>query len=367
MSNTEGKTQIPMNFAAIEKTFISSIPYLTEEEVRGKDFIAYGDQNLYPQYLYGLYKDVTTLKTVIDGTSNFVGGDDTKCNVSGFEVALNKKGNTARNIVKWLARDYFLYGGFAIEVIRNLSGGIAEIYYKDFRNIRSDKKNEAFYYSEDWDKRYVRTTKTLVYPKYMKDSQAPSSIVYVKNDIGSTYPIPRWSGAVKACEIERHIDDLHLNSLENGFMGSYWISLNNGQPTDEQKAEIERQVQSKFCSSDNAGRVVISYANSEENAPKIEKLDITDFGEKYKAAADRSREQIYCAFGAIPQLFGNMAAATGFNEVEFQKAWDLYNRTTVRDAQRVICDAFDHIFGMKDSLSIKPFSIEDNNDEQIVN
>ena len=355
-----------MAFAAIDKSIIKSIPKLTQDEVRGKDYISYGDNNLYPQYLYSLYQDVTTLKTVIDGTSNYIAGDDIACNVPGFTF-LNRKGDTPRNMVKWLARDYMLYGGFSIEVIRNLAGDVAEVYYTDFRNIRTDKENEAFWYSEDYDKRYVRTTKTLVYPKYLVNGEAPSSIMYVKNDVGTAYPVPRWSGAIKACEIEKHIDDLHLNSLENGFMPGYIINFLQGVPSDEQKAEIEKSIYEKFVSTDNAGRVLINFANGEENAAKVERLDITDFGDRYKSAADRSREQIYCAFQAIPQLFGNMAAATGFNEVEFQKAWDLYNRTVVKDVQRVICDAFDHIFNMKDSLSIKPFSIEDNNDEQIVN
>ena len=367
MSNTEANSTIPMLFSAIDKTISKSIPVLTQEEVRGKEYIAYGEQNLYPQYLHQLYEDVTTLKSIVDGTSSFVAGDDARVNVPGFEVTLNRKGDTARNMVKWLARDYLLYGGFAISVIRNLGGGIAEINYIDFQNVRSDKKNECFFYSEDWDKKYVRATKTLVYPKFMRDADAPSSILYVKNDNGKTYPVPRWSGAIRSAEIEKAIDNLHLNGLENGFMPSYIISFLGGIPTDEQKKEIEHDVLEKFCSTDNAGRVLLNFANGEENSTKVEKLDIADFSERYTKAADRSREQIYCAFGAIPQLFGNMMASTGFNEVEFSTSWNLYNRTTVRDIQRVIGDAFDKIFGVKDSLSIKPFSIEDNNDEQIVN
>lgn len=366
MSNTETNNQAVFQFAAIDKRVVNNIPRLTQEEVRGKGYIAYGENNLYPQYLYGLYQDVTTLKTIIDGTSNFCGGDDVRCNVPGF-TTMNRKGDTPRNMFRWLSRDYLLYGGFSVEIIRNLGGKVSEIYYKDFRNIRTDKKNEAFWYSEDYDKKYVRTTKTLVYPKFMRDADAAASILYVKNDIGSTYPIPRWSGAIKAAEIEKHIDNLHLNSLENGFMGSYLISFNNGLPTDEQRAEIEKAIESKFCSTDNAARILITYANNEENAVSVERLDITDFSDKYKAAAERSRDQLYCAFQAIPQLFGNMAASTGFNEIEFQKSWDLYNRVVVRDIQTVICDAFDHVFGIKDSMSVKPFSIEENNNEQIVN
>ena len=363
----EDNKSIPMVFAAIEQTIIKSIPKFTQDEVRGKEYISYGQDNIFPQYLYSLYQEVTTLKTIIDGTSSYVAGDDARCNVPGFETVLNRKGDTTRNMVKWLARDYLLYGGFSISVIRNLAGGIAEIRYLDFKNLRTDKKNEAFWYSEDYDKRYVRSTKTILYPKFMVDSDTASSIVYVKNDIGNPYPVPRWSGSIKCAEIEKHIDDLHLNSLENGFMPGYIINFLQGIPDDETKAEIERNIYSKFVSTDNAGRVLINFANGEENATKVERLDITDFSDRYTKAAERSREQLYCAFQAIPQLFGNMAASTGFNEIEFQKAWDLYNRTVVRDIQRVIGDAFDHIFNTKDSLTIKPFSIEDNNTEQTVN
>ena len=181
----------------------------------------------------------------------------------------------------------------------------------------------------------------------------------MKNDVTYTYPIPRYSGAIKSCEIERHIDDLHLNSLENGFMPSYIINFLNGIPEDSQKDEIEKNVTEKFCGSSNAGRVLLNFANGEENAAKVEKLEVSDFADKYKAAADRSREQIFCSFQAIPQIFGLMTAATGFSEQEFKEAYKLYNSTVVRDQQRVIGDAFDKIFGTKNSISITPFVLGD--------
>ena len=299
------------------------------------------------------------MKTIVDGTASYVSGDDAVCNVPGFNAVMNKKGDTLRNIIKWCARDYNLYGGFALEVIRSLGGQVAEVYYIDFRYLRSDKKNESFWYSEDYGKKYMRSSKAILYPKYIPGGEAPASIVYVKNDVTYTYPIPRYSGAIKACEIERHIDDMHLSSLENGFMPSYIINFLNGIPEDAQKAEIEKNVTEKFCGSSNAGRVLLNFANGSENAATVEKLEVSDFADKYKAAAERSRSTIYESMQAIPQLFGNMAASTGFNEVEFKTAWDLFNGTVVRDQQRVIGDAFDYIFGVKNSISINPFVLGD--------
>ena len=356
---------IQMAFAAIDKSNERDIPKLTQEEVRGKDYIAYGQDNLYPEFLYGLYEDVSTLKTIIDGTASYVAGDDAICNVPGFETQVNHKGDTMRNLIKWLAKDYNIYGGCAIEVIRNLKGEVSELYYIDFRYLRTNKENDVFWYSKEYAKRYVRTTKTLVYPKYIPGGDAPTSIVYIKNDVGSIYPVPRYSGAIKSCLVESRIDDLHLNSLENGFMGSYIINFLNGVPTDEQKVQIERDINEKFAGSENSGRILINFANGEENAAKVEKLDITDFSDKYKAAADRSREQIYCSFQAIPQIFGLMTAATGFSRQEFEEGLSVYLGTVVRDIQRTLGDAFDKIFGVKNSVTIKPFSL--NNTDNIVN
>lgn len=351
--------KIQMAFAAIDKTIVNNIPVLKQEEYRNKEYIYYGTDNQYPEYIFGLYTDVSTLKTIVDGTASYVSGDDAVCNVPGFNAVMNKKGDTLRNIIKWCARDYNLYGGFALEVIRSLGGQVAEVYYIDFRYLRSDKKNESFWYSEDYGKKYMRSSKAILYPKYIPGGEAPASIVYVKNDVTYTYPIPRYSGAIKACEIERHIDDMHLSSLENGFMPSYIINFLNGIPEDAQKAEIEKNVTEKFCGSSNAGRVLLNFANGSENAATVEKLEVSDFADKYKAAAERSRSTIYESMQAIPQLFGNMAASTGFNEVEFKTAWDLFNGTVVRDQQRVIGDAFDYIFGVKNSISINPFVLGD--------
>ena len=148
------------------------------------------------------------------------------------------------------------------------------------------------------------------------------------------------------------------------------INFLNGVPTDEQKKEIEKNIQTKFAGSKNAGRIVLNFANGKDNAATIEKLDVEDFGDKYKATAQRSREQIYTAFQASPVLFGLSNASTGWNDQDFKEAFKLYNKTTVRGIQRTILENFDKIFGVKDSFTIQPFTVDwdedTNNDNKAV-
>ena len=362
---------VNLAFAAIDREYVASIPELTENEYGGKGYIQYGDDNLYPQYLFSLMNDVSSLKTVVEGTADYVAGDDASCNVKGFEFEINKKGMTARELIQFLSRDYLLYGGFCVEIIRNKAGDVCELYPLDFKLVRSDKYNEKFFYNEDFNKKYARSSKSIILPKYVKENRdIPASVLYIKNSTSTTYPIPRYSGALKACEIERHIDEFHLNSLENGFAGSYLINFTQGTPTPEQQKEIENSIQKKFAGSANAGRIVLNFANGKDNAATVEKLDVEDFGDKYKAAAQRSREQIFTAFQASPVLFGLSNASTGWNDQDFKEAFKLYNKTTVRSVQRTITDAMDKIFGVKDSFTIKPFTVDwdedTNNDEKTV-
>ena len=79
-----------------------------------------------------------------------------------------------------------------------------------------------------------------------------------------------------------------------------------------------------------------------------------------------AKSQIFTAFRAIPQLFGDMSAATGFNSQEFTESFKVFNRTVVRPVQQTICDSIDKIFGIGNSVNITPFSIEEVKREETV-
>jgi capsid portal protein len=282
-------------------------------------------------------------------------------------MGMNKRGDTIAEQVEDLARDYETYGGFALQVIRGMDGSVVEVYYIDLRFLRMNKEGEVFYYSEKWAER--GSQKAVVYPAFRADigekwdtmdederNRNASSILYVKNTHSQVYPLPVYAASVKACEIERLVDDYHLNSLSNGFASSLIVNFNNGQPTDDMKEEIERDFDEKFTGSGNAGRVMFSWNKSKDNATTFEVPPVTDFGEKYKALAENSRQKIFTAFRAYPNLFG-LSTSTGFNIEEFEQAFKLYNRTAVRPVQRKIADAYERIYGLPGVLTITPFSL----------
>jgi hypothetical protein len=93
---------------------------------------------------------------------------------------------------------------------------------------------------------------------------------------------------------------------------------------------------------------------------------VEDFGERYKALSSHSRTQIFTAFRAIPLLFGLTSEAnTGFSTEEFEQSFKLYNRTQIQPVQRMICDAYDKIYGQRGVLTIRPFSLGGDTEDNV--
>ena len=345
-------------FAAINPYVTTNTVENVEKEISGKDFIAWGSDNRYLNYLFSLYEDCATLQSIINGTSDFICGNSITCNLPIFEKTVNKNGDTINDIIQRISTDYLIFGGFALQVIRNAVGNITEIYWVDFTKIRSDKKNEVFFYSDEWDKSYGRV-KYIIYPKFNEVDSNPSSIFYYKgNKTRGTYPTPIYNAAISSCELEKKINEFHLNEISNNFLTSKIINFNSGVPDDDLKNEIERNINEKFSGSENAGRILISFNPNKDSETTVTDLPMDDFAERYDALQARCREQIFLAFRAQPIIFGLQKENNGFSQDEYLQAFALYNRTVVQPIQQVIIKSFDKILGFEGSLTIVPFSIE---------
>lgn len=358
------KNKVKIQLAALDPYIQSNIVENVEKEVSGKDFIAWGADNKYPNYLFSLYSDCATLQSIINGTSDFVNGNDVICNIPNFTTTINKKGDTIADLIQRISVDNLIFGGFAIQVIKNALGNITELYWVDFSKLRSDKKNEVLFYSEDWDKSYGRV-KYITYPKFATGDKNLNSIYYYKgNKTRSTYPTPVYNAAISACEMEKKINIFHLNELNNNFTSSKIINFNSGIPDDDLKNEIERNMNEKFSGAENAGRMLISFNESKENETTVTDIAQDSFADRYNALSKRMREEIFVAFRCVPALFGLMTESTGFNTQEFGESFKLYNRTMVRPMQKAIVDALNKIFGVDNAVEIKPFTLEDNNEQE---
>lgn len=340
-----------LSFAAIDPFGIINFKEPVEHELKGsKGVVTWGDKNDYPDYLLSLYNEVGTLRSIINGCVDYTIGNGIR--VEGSDLIKD----SIPDLVKMLIHDYWIYGGFAYQVIRNKLKEPTKYVYLDFRNIRVSEDGLNYYYSKDWSKTWGRC-KYLVYPKYdPEDLNQPTGIVYVKNVFNQHYPTPVYGAktTIQACEIEKEITAYHYNSIQNGFVGGYSFDFHNGIPSDEEKKEIEKNILEKYTGTGNAARILINFADDKDHGLELTRLETEDFGEKYSSLTKKSQQEIFSSFRANPNLFGLPTENLGFNNEEYESTFKLFNRTMIKPVQNLIIDNF----AKEDiQISFEPFTL----------
>ena len=355
-NTTQNTEQRRIYFAATGKSLQDYRPDAKEIEAPGRDWISWGKRNDFPNYIYCLSKAASTLKSVISGCADYVAGDKVTCSSFPYEEKyMNRKRQSPAYIVRALAQDYFRYGGFCFEVIRNREGKVVEVYHIDLRFIRTNKDCDVFWYSEDWNKRWGKKN-DIIYPEFKDDaSNVVSSLFFFKNCEEQVYPECPFEGSIIAAELERDIDEYHLNSMNNNFAGSFLVNFNNGVPPEDVRKEIERDFNNKYSGYQNGCRIVYSWNDSKDAMTILQEIKASDFSDKYEALSKRSRQQIFTAFRANPNLFGIPTENLGFSNEEYEAAFKLFNRTMIQPVQQTILQALESVFDF--GMTIAPFTL----------
>lgn len=340
-------------FAIIEnKTKV--VPVLKETKITGKKYIGYGEKNDYPDYLFSLYQNSTILQSVINGIIDYAFGQG----VTGtfLNEQINTDGETYDDLMRNVGLDLLVTGGFALNVLRDAENRISEIYWLNISHVRLSEDGKTAYYAENingWG------SKPDELPVFDPKEKQKSSIFYYKGASRGLYPIPRWSGAIKAVETSTEISNYHLNSILNNFSPSAIISFNNGVPDKKTQEDMERRINKKFVGSDNVNRFILSFSDNGENATTVQRIDSDTADAKFHTLKDSITEEIFIAFRATPALFGLNPENTGFSKTEFLESFQLFNKTVIEPIQKQITKAFDKIFDTKDSLSFNQYVIWD--------
>ena len=112
----ENTNNIKLSILDVEKKYT----YDVEETTYSDDkLVQWGKNNDAPVLYLNCYRNSASLKSIIDGTVNYVIGDNITVNAEKWAKQVNGRGMTMRQFVAHLAMSYLNYGGLAFQVIYN--------------------------------------------------------------------------------------------------------------------------------------------------------------------------------------------------------------------------------------------------------
>ena len=328
------------------------------KETKTDNFVSYGEDNNYFQFLIDRYNGSATNNAIINGMSEMIFGRGLDATDSNRKPEAYAQMITLfhDDCVRRLSSDLKLMGQCAMQVIYSKDRKtIARVEHIPVQTLRAEKCNEkgeieAYYMHPDWEN--YKKNDTLQRIEAFGYGKEPIQIYYVKPyKAGYKYYSPvDYQGGLQYAELEEEISNYHINNIMNGLAPSMLINFNNGTPDPEQRQLIENRIYQKFSGSSNSGKFILSFNDDANTAASIEPIQLSDAHNQYQFLSDESMRKIMVAHRVVsPMLLGvKDSSGLGNNAEELKTASLLMDNTVIRPFQTLLINAFDDILAYND-------------------
>ncbi len=326
-----------------------------------KQWVAYGEDNNYFQYLIDRYNGSATNNAIINGMSELIYGKGlyaTDAQRKPDQYA-QMKSLFSRTCMRKVTFDLKAMGQAAFQVIYNKDKSkIVQVEHMPIETLRFEKMNEdgdvcGYYYSKDWTKIRKKGFEPVRIPAFGHGEKGEGLEIYCIKPYRSGFyyysPVD-YQGGLPYAELEEEVANYHINNIKNGLSPSMLINFNNGVPTEEERELIERRIIQKFSGSSNSGKFILAFNDNKEMAASIEPVQLSDASEQYQFLADESMRKLMVAHRVTsPMLMGiKDNSGLGNNADELKTASLLFHNTVVRPIQELILDACDDILAVNE-------------------
>jgi predicted small secreted protein len=319
-----------------------------EEQDRMLGFIKWGKKNDYPYFLVDLYNGSAWHQGIIKNKTHYIAG-------GGLEVVSGELARFIANpysdfnmneIVEQLAFDYELFGAFAVKGTWNREGTRVAVWeYLAIDAIRISSDERMYYLSDDWTMQQQSAEKTNLrtLPALDETNKTGSFVLYYKDPAKKgrkehgVYPKPPYQGGITSIQTDCDISKFHMYELQNGFKSGTMITFMDGFPETQEEAEsFKNQIKNPASAIENSGDIIITFAPSADQAPKVDNLTGNDLDKRYDILENSVQQNILVAHSVVaPSLFG-VAPEGSFNAAESADLFEIFKKTYVETRQKRI-------------------------------
>jgi len=310
------------------------------------EWVEYGEDNNYYQFLIDRYSNSATNNAVINNICRLIFGQGLTATDSAMKpnewaqlLSILKEDDLRRIIF-----DLYALGQCALQIHYDKGHkAITRAFHTPIQLLRPEKCNQdgdivGYYYSDNWSdpKKYVPkrfdafgTSKKEVEILYLAPYSA--GMKYFSN--------VDYQGGIDYAYLEEKIAEYLINEVENSFAPTSIVNFNNGTPTDEMKDEISASVIGKLTGS-KGKKVVISFNENEATKTTIDTVPLQDAADHYQYLSDESTFKILRSHNVTTPLLFGVSVATGFssNADEMKTGALLFENMVIKPKQQMIVE-----------------------------
>lgn len=339
------------------------------KEVRSGQFMRYGSDNLYPDYLLGLYKSATRHGSIVSSKATYVSGKGWRVKgdaqdpaAAQFIARVNRYDETLQTVFDKAILDLEIFYGAYIQVIwNNVGTGIAELYHLDFTKVRTNKDNTQFIFRDNWSGTYrAADNNEKIYPAFNPKVPHGSQIMFLKeySPGEGAYPSPDYLRGLDYINAEIEVGRHTYGNAVTGFSASKSITIFGGEPTDDEKRIITKRFTNTFSGAEGR-KFILNFVPKPELTPSILDLGTSDLTkEDFRAVDELVQGNIFsCHKITTPALFGIATPGALGQRSELRDGYEIFKNTYVNDKQQFVECAVNKLarhFGVVSQLEIVP-------------
>jgi hypothetical protein len=319
-------------------------------------WVYYGIANLAPQELIRLYNSSPTHRASIQSKWYGVRGESITLELGNDDrlMMVNSLGDTFYDIWSKCALDFILYGAFAINIVWRKDRDLGfEMYYMDCSKIRAEKSDlydrvHHYYYSADW--AYPKKFPPRKLPAFDYNNEEASQVFYyTTHSCGNNfYATPSYWGGATAISTEVEIYNWWFNNICNNLQPSLFVSLNNGIPAPEEREQIFQNMTAKYGSSNNAGKLFLTFSDGKEQAPEITQIQPNSSDKMWIEMGAAVQQAILTSHQiSSPELLGIITPG-GLGTPDHLEAQDHFQHLVIAPIQTEIKKVFEKLLLLRD-------------------
>ena len=333
-------------------------PIITES--KRDNWVEYGEDNNYYQYLIDRHSNSTTNNAIINNVSRLLYGRG----LSALDASRKPneyaqlKALIKDDCMRKLFIDRKRLGQAAIQVHYNdKHDKILKAFHLPVNLLRAEKCNdkgeiEGYYYSDNWLDTKKYEPKRLSAFGTSKDA---IEVLFIQPySVGMKYySHVDYHGALPYTMLEEEISNYLINEVQNGFSGTKVVNFNNGIPTEEQQDEISRRVLGKLTGS-RGQKVIVAFNDNQESKTTVDDIPLNDAADQYQFLSEECMRKIMLGHTVTSPLIFGIATSTGFssNADELKNSVVLFDNMVIRPMQDEMLSAIDQILAFN-GISLK--------------
>lgn len=343
---------------------------------RKGDYIEYGEDNAYPQYLLDVFHNKSNKhKSIITRKVNMTTGNGFKSpETEALSKFISNRYSTydLEYVAKRINFDYEIHNGFAMFIRWNKEGTkIAAIDWLPFHKCRLSADESQILVSRDWTNLRKKENKPITYPKYnqLTAYKEPTQVYYYIEEANGVdfYTLPYYSSTLNWIELDWEISNFHLNSVQNGFSAGFILNFATGIPTESEMDEAYRIFNKKYSGTTNAGKFIITYSEGQDQKPELTPIELNTTDERFILLHKEMTSEIFIGHSVTsPMLFGVRTEGQLGGRDEILEALAIFQSTYINDKQRVIEKTFNKLAifaGVSEPIKLNQYDIDFSNIE----